>query len=38
VTDDDLKRIEKEIQTQTDNWAKEIEKALKAKESELTGN
>ena len=38
VTDDDLKRIEKEIQTQTDNWAKEIDKALKTKESELTGN
>jgi ribosome recycling factor len=38
VTDDDLKRIEKEIQTQTDTWAKEIDKALKTKESELTGN
>jgi ribosome recycling factor len=38
VTDDDLKRIEKEIQTHTDNWSKEIDKALKAKESDLTGN
>jgi len=38
VTDDDLKRIEKEIQTLTDTWSKEIDKALKTKESELTGN
>ena len=38
VTDDDLKRSEKEIQTHTDNFTKEIEKHLKAKESDLTGN
>ena len=38
ITDDDLKRIEKEIQTHTDNWTKEIDKALKTKESDLTGN
>lgn len=38
VTDDDLKRVEKEIQTLTDNSSKEIDKALKTKEAELTGN
>jgi ribosome recycling factor len=38
ITDDDLKRIEKEIQTLTDQWTKEIDKSLKTKENELTGN
>ena len=38
ITDDDMKRVEKEIQLQTDNWAKEIDKAFKAKEADLTGN
>jgi ribosome recycling factor len=38
ITDDDMKRIEKEIQTLTDTWSKEIDKALKTKESELSGN
>ena len=37
VTDDELKRSEKEIQTHTDNFTAEIEKNLKAKEAELKG-
>lgn len=38
ITDDDLKRVEKEIQALTDQWIKEIDKSLKTKENELTGN
>jgi len=37
VTDDELKRSEKEIQTHTDNFTAEIEKNLKAKDAELKG-
>jgi ribosome recycling factor len=37
VTDDELKRSEKEIQTHTDNYTAEIEKNLKAKDAELKG-
>ena len=37
VTDDELKRSEKEIQTHTDNYTAEIEKNLKAKEADLKG-
>ena len=37
VTDDDLKRSEKEIQTHTDKFTADIEKNLKAKEAELKG-
>jgi len=37
VTDDDLKRSEKEIQTHTDKFTADIEKNLKAKETELKG-
>jgi ribosome recycling factor len=37
VTDDDLKRSEKEIQTHTDKFTADIEKNLKAKEADLKG-
>lgn len=37
VTDDDLKRSEKDIQTNTDKHIADIEKHLKAKEAELKG-
>ena len=37
VTDDELKRSEKEIQTHTDTFTAEIEKNLKAKEADLKG-
>lgn len=37
VTDDELKRSEKEIQTNTDKFTADIEKYLKAKETELKG-
>jgi ribosome recycling factor len=35
ITDDDLKRAEKEVQTHTDTATKEIDRLLKAKETEL---
>lgn len=35
VTEDDLKRAEKEVQTHTDTATKEVERLLKAKETEL---
>ena len=35
VTDDDLKRAEKDVQTHTDAATKEIDRILKAKETEL---
>ena len=37
ITDDDLKRAEKEIQTLTDKHTAEIEKHLQAKDAELKG-
>ena len=37
VTDDELKRSEKDIQTHSDNFTAEIEKNLKAKDAELKG-
>ncbi|MBM3867507.1 MAG: ribosome recycling factor [Verrucomicrobia bacterium] len=37
VTDDELKRSEKDVQTNTDKFIAEIEKNLKAKEAELKG-
>jgi len=37
VTDDELKRSEKDIQTNTDKHIADIEKHLKAKEAELKG-
>ena len=37
VTDDELKRAEKEIQTHTDKFTADIEKNLKAKEADLKG-
>jgi ribosome recycling factor len=37
VTDDDLKRSEKDIQANTDKHIADIEKHLKAKEAELKG-
>ncbi|MDR0535261.1 MAG: ribosome recycling factor [Puniceicoccales bacterium] len=36
ISEDDLKRAEKDVQTATDKWIAEIDKALKAKESDLT--
>lgn len=35
VSEDDFKRAEKEVQTMTDKWISEIDKALKAKETDL---
>ena len=35
VTDDDLKRAEKEVQTHTDAAAKQVDALLKAKETDL---
>jgi ribosome recycling factor len=37
VTDDEMKRSEKEIQTHTDKFTADIEKNLKAKEADLKG-
>ena len=37
VTDDEMKRSDKEIQTHTDKYTADIEKSLKAKEAELKG-
>lgn len=37
VTDDELKRSEKDVQTNTDKFIAEIEKNLKAKEADLKG-
>ena len=37
ITDDDLKRSEKDIQAHTDKFTADIEKHLKAKESDLKG-
>jgi ribosome recycling factor len=37
VTDDEMKRSDKEIQTHTDKFTADIEKSLKAKEAELKG-
>ncbi|MDR2863714.1 MAG: ribosome recycling factor [Puniceicoccales bacterium] len=36
VSEDELKRAEKEVQTATDRWIIEIDKALKTKETDLT--
>jgi ribosome recycling factor len=36
TSEDEIKRTEKDVQTATDKWIAEIEKALKAKEADLT--
>ncbi|MDR2983042.1 MAG: ribosome recycling factor [Puniceicoccales bacterium] len=35
ISEDEFKRVEKEIQTNTEKWIAEIDKALKAKEADL---